>query len=388
MAGFVPFSYNVRSLFVRRSATLLTVVSIAATVAVVAGVLALQQGFATLFSESGREDVIVFLRPGANSEGESYFPKKRAEIIKKTLPEVAVGAQGPLASGELYLAVRLQKQSGGETNVPIRGVEPASLELAKARMKIEGRALTPGTDEIIVGRKLTQRVRNAGLGAEIVLNTTPFKVVGVFDYDGPFASEIWGDVDRLGAALERPAYSRVVAQLKPGADLKALKEKMKSHKQIPAKVMTEREYLTSQTRQLSGVLIGLGLFLAIIMGTAAVFTGTNTMLAALAARAHEIGVLLAIGFRPIAIFVAFLLESLLLGLMGGALGCLMVLPLHGIDTGTTNWQTFSEVAFAFRVTPQVLGVAVCFACGLGLLGGMLPAWSAASKRPTEALKGK
>jgi putative ABC transport system permease protein len=385
-----PLSYNARSLMVRSSATALTVVGIAATVAVLAGVLALQQGFASLYTEGGRPDVIVFLRPGATSEGESHFSRERAAILKKTTAEVAQDADGnPLASGELYLAVRRQKITGGETNVPIRGVEPATLEISgDALTMLEGVMFEPGTDEVIVGQALTGRIADCKVGNEIWINTVPFRVVGIFAHEGPFDSEIWGDVNRMGAALERDAYSRVIARVKPGTDVAALAERMKSDSQVPCKVMTEQDYMSGQTQAVSWTLGILGTFLALVMGTAAVFTGTNTMLSALSARSHEIGILLAIGFRPIPVFFSFLFEALLLGLAGGVLGCLMVLPLNGVDTGTTNFQTFTEVAFAFRVTPGVLAKAVLFAVVLGLLGGALPAWRAARLEVTEALRRK
>jgi ABC-type antimicrobial peptide transport system permease subunit len=384
----VPLSYNVRGLFVRRTSTILTVIGIGATVAVLAGVLALQQGFATLFAESGREDIAVFLRPGATSEGESAFQRSRADILVKSTDEIAQDESGrPLASAETYLAVRLRKLDGGETNVPIRGVEQMSFDLRGEDVRIaEGRRFLPGTDEVVVGRSLTSRIRGCAVGEVIVLNTTPFRVVGVFDHDGPFASEIWGDVERMMGALERPVYSRVIARLRPDADLAALTERLESDKQVPAKVLSEREYLTGQTAILSGILIGLGAFLALVMGTAAVFTGTNTMLAALSARTHEIGVLLSIGFRPLSIFTSFVRESLLLGLLGGIVGTLLVIPLNGVRTGTTNFQTFTEVAFAFRVTPTVLATAIAFAVLLGLLGGAWPAWRAARLEPTEAMR--
>ncbi len=383
-----PVTYNARSLLVRRSSTLLTVFGIGATVAVLAGVLALQRGFASLFTESGRPGVVLFLRPGATSEGESAFARERAQILVKETAEIARDAAGqPLAAKELYLAVRLRKTHGGETNVPIRGVEDASFTLAGDALRLsEGRRFTPGTDEVIVGRGLVGRIRGARTGEVLLLNTTPFRVVGVFDHDGPFRSELWGDVERLQEALQRPIYSRVVARLRPDADLAALAERQESDERVPAQVLSERTYLAGQTQAVSFVLWGLGVFLAAVMGTAAVFTGTNTMLSALAARSHEIGVLLAIGFRPFPVFLSFLLEALLLGLLGGVVGCLMVLPLHGVETGTTNFQTFTEVAFAFRVTPDVLGISVGFALLLGLLGGLLPAWSAARKDPIEVLR--
>jgi putative ABC transport system permease protein len=288
---------------------------------------------------------------------------------------------------ECFLAVRRFKIDGGETNVPIRGVQPKTFELRGDEIRItEGRNFNPGNDEVIVGRALVDRIRDCHLGDVVQLNTTPFKVVGIFESEGPYASEIWGDLDRMLEALERYGPNRVIARLKPGTDVAALAERIESEKEVPAKLLTEREYLTSQTEILSGVLIVLSGFLGIVMGIAAVFTATNTMLSALAARTHEIGILLATGFRPFPIFLSFLFESLVLGLVGGVLGCLLALPLNGIRTGTTNFQTFTEVAFAFRVTPPVLVVAVLFSLLLGLLGGAWPAWRAARMTPTEALR--
>ncbi len=386
--ALVPLSYNLRSLRVRWSATLLTVFGIGATVAVLSGVLALQQGFETLFTESGREDIVVFLRQGATNEGDSVFTLERSQILTKSLQQAESSADGePLIAGEMYLAVRRFKIDGGETNVPIRGVSQRSFEIyGNGVRQVEGRRFAPGADEVIVGKKLVERIRDCQVGATLTLNTTPFKVVGVFDSDGPFSSEIWGDRDRIGEALDRPVMNRVVAILKPGTDLEELKTRMDADPQVPSKVMTEKEYLTSQTEALSFVLRRLGLFLAIVMGTAAVFTATNTMLAALSARTYEIGILLAIGYRPYAIFLSFLFEALVLGLAGGAVGCLLALPLNGVDTGAMNFQTFTEVAFAFRVTPEVMITAVSFALVLGLIGGTWPALRAASMRPTEAMR--
>ena len=383
----LPLNYNLRSLWVRRASTLLTVVGIGATVAVLSGILALQQGFDSLFNEAGREDVAVFLRPGSPSEGESYFSREDALRLAKTVPEIAVdGNQQPLASVEVYLAVRRFKVTGGETNVPMRGVQPATFAITPDLVVSEGRLLEPGADEVIVGRKLTGRIRNCALGDVIQINTTPFRVVGIFDYDGPFASEIWGDLDRMLEALQRPGPSRVVAKLRPDTDLKALSERLESDKEVPAKVLSEREYLASMTEIMSAILISLGGILAFIMGIAAVFTATNTMLSALASRTHEIGILLSVGYRPVPIFLSFLAEATLLGVLGGLVGSLITLPLHGVETGTTNFNTFTEVAFAFRITPSVLLTAAAFSLVLGILGGAWPAWRAARMTPTDALR--
>ncbi len=384
----VPLSYNLRSLFVRRSASLLTIFGIAATVATVAGVLALQQGFASIYAESGREDVAVFLRPGSTYEGDSVFTRERGAYLVKGLQEAAVDEEGlPLAGIECFLAIRRFKLSGGETNVPIRGVQPATFAIRGDEIEIvEGRTFTPGTNEVIVGRRLTGRIRDCDVGDVITLNTTPCQVVGVFESGGTFDSEIWGDMDSILTALNRYGPNRVIARLADGVSLEALAARLKEDKQAPAKVLTERAYLSSQTTALSLVLKFLSGFLGLIMGIAAVFTATNTMLSAIAARTHEIGILLATGFRPVAIFLSFLFESLLLGLLGGLVGCLLTLPINGIETGTTNFQTFTEIAFAFRVTPSVLMTAVLFSLLLGLVGGMLPAWKAARLTPTQALR--
>jgi putative ABC transport system permease protein len=384
----VPFRYNLRSLIVRRAATLLTALGIGATVAIFAGVLALEAGFRTLFVEAGRDDVFVFLRPGSTNEGDSIWRRDLADRLIKTLPEIRRGADGqPLASKECYLAVLRRRVDGGKTNVPVRGVEPKSFDIYGDTVRIvAGRRFRPGADEVIVGSTLVERISNCRLGDRIQLNTTPLDVVGVFESKGPFASEIWGDLERMQAALVRPFPNRVVALLETGTDVAALGHRLKDDKETPAKVMTERAYLAAQTGALSGTLLMLGGMLAVVMGLAAIFTATNTMLAAIAARTHEIGILLACGFRPAAVFLAFLGEALVLGLMGGALGCLMVIPLNGLETGAMNFNTFTEVAFAFRVTPTVLGTAVVFSLVLGLLGGAVPAWNASRLPPVSALR--
>jgi ABC-type antimicrobial peptide transport system permease subunit len=319
-------------------------------------------------------------------EGESLFTRERALQLVKSCPEIAERDSQPLASLECFSAILLPRMDGGQTNIPVRGVQQATFDLRDELTHVDGRRFEVGTDEVIVGTKLTARIRGCTPGNVIVLNTTPFRVVGVFETDGPEDSEIWGDLDRMVSALQRIGPNRVLARLRPEASLASLAERLSSDKQVPAKVVSEREYLSTQTEQLSAFLITLSSFLGVVMGIAAVFTATNTMLAAVAARTHEIGILLACGFRPAGIFFGFLIECVVLGLLGGAAGCLMTLPINGIETGTTNFTTFTEVAFAFRTTPVVLASAVTFAFVLGLLGGAWPAWRASRFSPTEALR--
>ena len=395
----VPFSYNLRSLFVRRASTALTILGMGATVAIVAGVHALQQGFETIFTSAGREDVVVLLRPGASGEIASQFSRDRGLKLMKTSPELATDEHGaPLASMECYFGALLPRLDGASTNVPIRGVQPPTFAIRRDEIEItQGRNFTPGSDEVIVGRKLTERIQDCQLGGVLQVNTTPLRVVGIFDHSGSFASEVWGDLDRLLAACSQYGPNRVIGLVRPevaignseregGPAPGTMAARLGSDPEVPAKVMSEREFLQSQTLALSTVLLQLGKVLAVIMGIAAVFTATNTMLSALAARTHEIGILLATGFRPFPVFLSFVAESLLLGLIGGAVGCLMTLPINGVKTATMNVQTFTEIAFAFRVTPKVLVTAVLFALALGLLGGALPAWRAARLTPTEALR--
>lgn len=394
----VPLMYTLRSLFVRRSATALTVLGIGATVAIFAGVLALQQGFVTMLTGKGREDVAVFLRPGATGETDSQFRRDLGLKLMKQTPEIEQGPNGPLASMECYFAALKPRMDGGEVNVPMRGVQPATFEIRGDEIRIiEGRNFTPGADEIIVGRKLTNRIQNCRVGDVLQLNTTPFRVVGVFDHDGGYASEVWGDLDRFLATLDRYGPNRVIARLQSGtvignADAEegpepgSLAARLKNDTEVPAKVMSEKQFLVSQTRMLGGILQSLGLALAFVMGIGAVLTAINTMLSAISSRTSEIGILLSIGYRPLPIFFAFFTESIVLCLLGGVAGCLMALPFNGIETGTMNGNTFSEVAFAFRVNSTVLTSAVIFSLVLGVLGGLWPALRACRMKPTEALR--
>jgi putative ABC transport system permease protein len=383
---------------VRKSATALTVLGIGATVAIFAGVLALQQGFVTMLSGKGREDVAVFLRPGATGETDSQFRRDLGLKLIKQTPEIEQGPGGPLASMECYFAALKPRMDGGSVNVPMRGVQPTTFEIREGEIRIiEGRNFTPGADEVIVGRKLTDRIQNCRVGDVLQLNTTPYKVVGVFDHDGGFASEVWGDLDRFLATLDRYGPNRVIAKLSPGTVIGdpeaeggaapgSLSARLADDTEVPAKVMSEKQFLLSQTRMLGGVLSFLGLALATVMGVGAVLTAINTMLAAISARTSEIGILLSIGYRPFPIFLAFFLESIVLCLLGGVAGCLMALPFNGIETGTMNGNTFSEVAFAFRVDAQVLTQAVIFSLVLGVLGGLWPALRACRMTPTQALR--
>jgi len=384
----LPIRYSLRNLTVRRSAAALTALGIAMTVAVFAGVLSLNAGFEQLYEPRGDTGLAIFMRPGATSEGESAIQREEADILLKERPEIARNAEGrPLAAAETYLAVYMEKTDGGLTNVPLRGVQPMSIELRGDKVKlVDGRWFEWGSDEVVVGRPLTQRMRGCRIGDVITLNTATFRVVGVIQSSSAEGGEIWGDVDRMMAALQRPVFSRVVARVVPGTDIAALSEELQDDARIPAQVLDEQSYLAKQTTFTGGMLKFLAFFLSAVMGVAAVLGAINTMLAAVAARTHEIGVLLAIGYSRFSIFLAFLVESALIGLIGGLLGLLIALPFNGHETGLSNWNTFTEVSFAFRLTPQLALQSFILAFLLGLIGGALPALRAARLKPVEAFR--
>lgn len=384
----VPVRYHVRSLFVRRTATLLTVVAIGFTVFILILVLSLARGFELSLAEAGREDNVIVLRDAAMSEGVSVLSREQARLIIGR-PEIARDpADGtPMATPEFYAGIHLEKIQGGGTNISIRGTSAKGLALRPSIRITEGRMFRPGTEEVVVGRGLVDRVRGCAPGAILDLQVRRMPVVGVIDSDGGvFDSEIWGDVEQMQQIFMRQSYSTVIARIASPEALPALRDYVKGNPNLPVKMPTERSYIREQSGFLGAVLKGMAYFLASIMAVGAVFGSTNTLLASLAGRNREIGTLLAMGYRPWHVFFGFLLEALLLGVLGGVCGILLSIPINGVATGTTNWNTFTEQTFAFAVTPDVMVQAVIFAGIIGVVGGVLPAFKAAFLPPTETLR--
>ncbi|MHC5210954.1 MAG: ABC transporter permease [Planctomycetota bacterium] len=385
----LPLRYSLRNVTVRRVSAVFTALGIAMTVAVFAGVISLRNGFEQLYKDRGREELAVYLRPGAMSEGESGLRREQVEILVKERPEIARDeATGrPLAAAESFLAVYMEMVDGGRTNVPLRGIQPMSIPLRHGRVDVkQGRWFEWGTDEVVVGRPLTERMVNAQVGDTLILNMTPFKVVGVLESESAEGGEVWGDVERMLEALQRPAFSRVIAEVLPGTDIPAISAELEHDPRVPVQVFSEREYMARQTNITGTMLTSLADMLSVIMGLAAVLGAMNTMLASVASRTHEIGVLLALGYRRGAIFLSFLIESAAIGLLGGLLGLLIALPFHGVETGLANWNTFTDVSFAFSLTPTLALQSFLLAFVLGVLGGALPALRAARLRPVEAFR--
>ncbi len=385
----VPLRYNLRSLVVRRAGTLLSIASIGLSVAVLVLVLALARGFELSLVGTGTDGNLIVLRKSATSEGESGLQRWQFRALS-AFPGIAVGETGaPLAAAEVYAALNLDKSGGGSANFPLRGVMLSSFRIRDTARVVAGRRFTPGTREVVVGKALLGRIDGCRLGGALQLQGQDWPVVGVIDSGGSaYDSEIWCDVEVFMQELDRPVYGiailRVDAQIEGGAG--ALATSIEDDPRFDAKVMTEPAYFAAQAGTLGEVLLFTGYFIAGIMAVGAAFGTAVTLLASLARRTHEVGTLLAVGFRPREILAGFLVESLVLGLAGGVVGVLIALPVNGVATGTMNWDTFTEQAFAFRITPGVVMRAVTFSTIVGVLSGVVPAWKAAGLPPSEALR--
>ncbi|MEQ8768531.1 MAG: FtsX-like permease family protein [Planctomycetota bacterium] len=385
----LPVSYNLRNLFVRRVATLMTAGGIACVVAVFIVVLALAEGFRQSVSKSGSPENAILLRDGATSELSSAIDVEAFAMIR-TLPGVAQDADGqPLATGEVVLVINHPKLDDGEpTNVSARGVSANVMEVRPEVEIAEGRMFSPGSSEIIVGRALSQRIQDCQLGGVIRQVNRDWTVVGIFDAgDSAFESEIWGDVDVMRDAFKRRVYQSVTVRLENEGALEQIQARLADDPRLKTlQAKREDAYYEEQAGPLSEFITYLGTAICIVMAVGAIVGAVNTMYAAVANRRREIGTLLAIGFGPFSVFLSFLFECLLICFVGGVLGCLLAWPIDGVRTGTTNWQTFSEMAFPFRVTPELMGIGILFALLMGLVGGVLPAYRAARQPVVEALR--
>ncbi len=399
----VPLRYNVHSLFYRKTATILTILAVALTVAVLVILMAVQQGFRRAVAGSGRTDNVLVIRDGATSEGESSLTREDVSRIK-AMSGIAVDKDGTLlVAGEMYAGISLPKVGSGPTNVALRGVGPESFRIRNVRVS-EGRKFTPGTREIVVGRALQGRIQGCRPGGVVSLGRDECAVVGILEGDGAFDSEIWGDVELLMQLFNRPSYTNAIFRVADPADVgtPAIVEGIGEGRRViraatgiigriterlgGVEVTSERDYFVAQSGFLGATLIGMTALLSLIMGAGALCGCTNTLLASVAGRTREIGGLLAIGFRPRSIFLGFLAESLVIAALGGAVGTLLTLPIEGLQTGTTNWQTFTEQAFTLRIDMTTILAAIALTALIGTLGGILPAWRAAHLEPVEALR--
>lgn len=381
----VPFSYNLRSVLGRPWSTLATAIGIGLVVAILVLALALASGFQQSLVATGSPANVLVTRKGADSELTSGIGRDGVAILKAQT-DVAIGPDGrPLASADMVVLINQPRLGGtGSSNVTIRGVDQEGLLLRDQVKVVAGRAPAPGTAELMVGRRIAGRFEGFGLGDEVQLGQRRFAVVGHFAAAGSaFESEVWGDVAVLSPLLRDGGFSSVTMRLTDPARFAGLKKALEGDPRLGVQVQRESEYYANQSQGLATTIRIAGIFIVLIMAVGAVFAAMNTMFASIGARTREIATLLTLGFNPFAVLASFVVESTLVALVGGVVGCLLALPVNGVATSTTNFATFSEVAFAFRITPPILLGGLLFALVLGVVGGILPAWKA-SRLPLAA----
>jgi putative ABC transport system permease protein len=372
----LPLSYNVRNVRVRWQVTLLAISGIALVVAAFAVLMAMAEGFATALRSTGRRDNAIIVQRGSASELTSAVPLEQRNMILAD-ERVARGADGQaLASWDWVIVMALPKRTDGKpTNVTLRAVSPNAFEVRGGIRIVEGQGFTPGLDEVIVGRRILERIRGLELGGTLSYERKQFKIVGVFEADGPaFESEVWGDYATLGSLFQRGAGSNsVVVRMRDQAEITALDKWIRDQPQMQLRALSERKYYEDQAGNLARILRLLANMVAVIMGVGAVFGAMNTMYAIVAARTREIGTLRALGFSRRAILFSFVTESVVLAAIGGIIGCALAFPMNGFSTGTGQTDSFSEIAFAFRISPEIVVTGMVFALVMGLVGGLLPA---------------
>jgi len=388
--GSVPVSYNFRSIRERWTSTIVAVLGIAGTVGVFIAMLSLARGFRATLVSSGSADNALITRAGATSEMTSGVSIDSVKIIQDA-PGIARGADGPLLTSEAVLMAPIPLRSTGtDANVQLRGVSPNVLTIRRNVRIIEGRMFRPGLSEVIVGKNAKATYTGLTLGNTIWLGSARWQVVGTFDAGGSaFDSEVWGDPHLLNAAYPpRPETlsQSVTVHLTSPAALQQLKDALTSDPRLNVDVTREIDYYAKQSTNMTALITILGGFVAAIMAIGAVFGALNTMYSAVAERGREIATMRALGFNSGNVVLSFLFEALLISFAGGILGCLAVLPLNGFTTSTINFQTFSNLAFAFKITFDLLWMGVLFALVMGVLGGMPPAVRAARLPVATALR--
>ncbi len=386
----IPLSYNLRNLLARRFSTLSAALGIGLVVTVFILVLAMAHGFSWAVRTTGSPENAIALRKGAPNELTSQIEKDQADSIA-VRPEIARDEKGvPILVKEvMVLVVMPRKADGGPAQVVIRGTSESALRVRPTVRIGEGsRMFRPGLPEVLVGRALSARVKDLDLGGTVRFKERDWRVVGIFDTGGSgFESEIWGDADLIQSVFNREGiYQSLSFRLAGPVDLEALNTSIKDDPKYKAELRRESQYYADQTVMLSTFIGILGTLITIIMGVGAVFGAMNTMYAAVGSRAREIATLRALGFGRRSVLASFLGESLVISALGGLLGCLFSLPLNGLTTSTVNWDTFSELAFAFRVTPEILAAGFTFAVVMGTVGGLLPALRAARLPITTGLR--
>jgi len=385
----IPVIYNLRSVKERWTSTIVAVLGIAGTVGVFIAMLSLARGFKATLVSSGSADNAIIRRAGATSEMDSGVYLDQVHVIEDA-PGVARSSSGPMVSSEVVVVAPLpMKSTGTDANVQVRGVSPKALEVRKNIKIVQGRFFQPGLAELVVGRNAVNAYKGLELGQTTEFGGGKWTVVGVFDAGGSaFDSEVWADSEVLKQVYKRPEnlFQSVTVHLDSPAALGPFKDSLTSDPRLSLDITREVEYYDKESRLLTTLIVVLGSMVAAVMGIGAVFGALNTMYSAVSERAREIATMRAIGFGAGAVVVSFIIEALIISFLGGVIGSLAVLPLNGLTTGAMNWQTFSHLSFAFKITPVLLGLGIAFALIMGVIGGVPPAIRAARRPIAVALR--
>jgi putative ABC transport system permease protein len=384
----IPLSYTAKNLMARRLTTALTAAGMALVVFVFATVLMLQEGLKRTLVDTGSPDNVVVTRRSSGTEVQSGIDRAQAAVVESQ-PEIAYGADGHvLVSKEMVVLITLQKRDSDKpSNVIIRGLAAQGRDLRPQVHIVQGRMFRPGSSEIIAGRSIAERFRGAGVGERLRFGMRDWIVVGMFDANkSGFDSEIWGDVEQLMQAFRRPVFSSLILKLNDPGRFDGLKLRLESDPRLTVEAKREMVFYAEQSEVLSNFIGYLGLTLSVIFSIGATIGAMITMYASVASRTAEIGTLRALGFRSSGILAVFLLEALLLGLIGGIIGLILASFMQFLTISTMNWQSFAELAFSFTLNPAIVAKSLGFALFMGLVGGFLPAVRASRLNIVDALR--
>ena len=384
----IPLSYNLRNLTARKTTTIMTALGIGLTVAVLLSILALVEGLRTSLESTGDPRHLIVMRKGATAVLNSVVTPEQFQTVKFK-PGVARDASGqPMAAMELITIIVLESpENPSGINVNIRGITPLGMAMRENVKIVEGRMFQEGRREVVVGKSIATRYPSAGLGKRLRFGRGDWEVVGVMDAGRSAAnSELFVDINQIAQDQNRAtALSTILIRTTDEVAQQALSNDLGTDVRLNVDAISERAYYAQQTSSAAPVQF-LGFFVSAIMAVGSSFAAMNTMYAAVARRSAEIGTLRVLGFSKFGILVSFLIESLLLSLVGGLLGCLLVLPVNNFTTGVGSFITFSEITFQFRVTPEIMAIGLVFALLMGTIGGLFPAGSAARKEILTALR--
>jgi putative ABC transport system permease protein len=385
----IPIVYNFRSVKARWTSSIVAVLGIAGTVGVFVAMLSLARGFRATLVSSGSSDNAIVMRAGATSEMMSGIRLEEVKILQDA-PGVARGSDAPLVTSEVVVVAPFPlRATGTDANVQVRGVSPNVLTIRRNVKIAQGRTFQPGLAELIVGKNASSSYSGLTLGNTVNFGGGHWQVVGIFDAGGSaFDSEVWCDARVLDDVYKRPSniFQSATVHLSSANAYDQFKDAVTSDRRLNVDVSREIDYYAKQSTRMTQLITILGGLVAFVMAIGAVFGALNTMYSAVAERGREIATMRALGFGGGAVVFSFLVEALLISFVGGAIGCIAVLPLNGLTTGAMNWQTFSHLAFAFRITPALLVGGVVFALLMGLLGGLPPAMRAAWRPVAVALR--